>query len=79
MRRGRYPGAPRFPFVPGYDLVGTVTKTGPGVDPALAGQRVAALTKTGGWASHAQLTAADLVPSRTASTRPRPRPWSSTG
>ena len=62
MRRGRYPGQPRFPFVPGYDLVGTVTATGPGTDPALAGQRVAALTKTGGWASHVLLPAADLVP-----------------
>jgi NADPH2:quinone reductase len=62
MRRGRYPGAPKFPFVPGYDLVGTVTSVGPDVDPALVGQRVAALTKSGGWASHALLTAADLVP-----------------
>ena len=55
MRRGRYPGAPKFPFVPGYDLVGTVTSVGPDVDPALVGQRVAALTKSGGWASHALL------------------------
>ncbi len=62
MRRGRYPGQPRFPFVPGYDLVGTVIATGPGVDPALTGRRVAAMTKTGGWASHALLPAADLVP-----------------
>ena len=37
MRRGRYYGQPSFPFVPGYDLVGTVEATGPGVDPALAG------------------------------------------
>jgi len=61
MRRGRYPGQPRFPFVPGYDLVGTVAAVGPGVDAALVGTRVAALTKTGGWATHAVLTAADLV------------------
>ena len=62
MRRGRYPGQPRFPFVPGYDLVGVVTAVGPGVGPALLGIRVAALTKTGGWATHAVRTAADLVP-----------------
>jgi NADPH:quinone reductase-like Zn-dependent oxidoreductase len=62
MRRGRYPGQPKFPFVPGYDLVGTVTALGAGVDPELLGRRVAAMTKTGGWASHALLTAADLVP-----------------
>ena len=61
MRRGRYPGQPTFPFVPGYDLVGTVTATGPGVDPALVGRRVAAITKTGGWTTHAALLAEDLV------------------
>src|SRR3954452_24153477 len=62
MRRGRYPGQPKFPFVPGYDLVGTVTAIGAGVDGALVGQRVAAMTKTGGWASHALLEAVDVVP-----------------
>lgn len=61
MRRGRYPGQPAFPFVPGYDLVGTVTATGPGVTTPVAGQRVAAMTKTGGWATHALVPAADLV------------------
>src|SRR5712691_2689761 len=61
MRRGRYYGQPPFPFVPGYDLVGVVEAVGPGVDHALAGRRVAALTKTGGWASAVLLTAADLV------------------
>lgn len=59
--RGRYPGQPTFPFVPGYDLVGTVTATGPGVDPALVGARVAAMTRTGGWTTYAALPAADLV------------------
>ncbi|MVN87130.1 zinc-binding dehydrogenase [Deinococcus sp. HMF7620] len=62
MRRGRYPGQPKFPFVPGYDLVGTVLEVGPAVDPALVGLRVAAATKTGGWTTHALITAADLVP-----------------
>jgi NADPH:quinone reductase-like Zn-dependent oxidoreductase len=61
MRRNRYPGQPKFPFVPGYDLVGIVQSVGPGVEPALVGQRVAALTKTGGWASHVLLAAADVV------------------
>jgi NADPH:quinone reductase-like Zn-dependent oxidoreductase len=61
MRRGRYYGQPPFPFVPGYDLVGVVEAVGPGVEPALLGRRVAALTKTGGWATAALLTAADLV------------------
>ena len=61
MRRGKYYGQPAFPFVPGYDLVGTVAALGPAVDPALLGQRVAALTKTGGWATHVLLPADDLI------------------
>lgn len=62
MRRGRYYEQPKFPFVPGYDLVGTVVETGPGVDPALIGTRVAAMTKIGGWASYVLLSAGDLLP-----------------
>jgi NADPH:quinone reductase-like Zn-dependent oxidoreductase len=62
MRRGKYYDQPPFPFVPGYDIVGTVTATGPGVDPALVGQRFAAVTKVGSWASHQLIDAADLVP-----------------
>lgn len=62
MRRGRYYEQPKFPFVPGYDLVGTVVATGPGVNPALLGKRVAAMTKIGGWASHVLLSANDLLP-----------------
>jgi NADPH:quinone reductase-like Zn-dependent oxidoreductase len=61
MRLGRYPGQPAFPFVPGYDLVGTVVALGPDVEAGLLGQRVAAMTKTGGWASHALLQAVDVV------------------
>ncbi|WP_354701680.1 medium chain dehydrogenase/reductase family protein [Paraconexibacter sp. AEG42_29] len=62
MRRGRYPGQPRFPFVPGYDLVGVVGRVGEGVAPGLVGQRVAVATKTGGWTTHAVVDAADLIP-----------------
>ena len=62
MRRGKYPGQPKFPFVPGYDLVGIVTLVGPGVDQVSVGQRVAAVTKTGGWADFVLLPAADLFP-----------------
>ncbi|WP_327010222.1 medium chain dehydrogenase/reductase family protein [Dactylosporangium sp. NBC_01737] len=53
MRRGKYYDMPPFPFVPGYDLVGVVEGTG---------RRVAALTKTGGWADRVVLDEADLVP-----------------
>ncbi|WP_414944008.1 medium chain dehydrogenase/reductase family protein [Amycolatopsis sp. cmx-11-32] len=61
MRRGKYYDQPPFPFVPGYDLVGTVLTTGDGVDRSLGGRRIAALTKVGGWASHVVLDAADVV------------------
>ncbi len=62
MRRGKYYDQPPFPFVPGYDLVGTVTAVGAGVDPALVGRRHGAITKTGGWATDVVVDAADLVP-----------------
>jgi NADPH:quinone reductase-like Zn-dependent oxidoreductase len=62
MLRGRYPGQPKFPFVLGYDLVGRVSEVGSSADPALIGQRVAAVTKTGGWTTHALIDARNLVP-----------------
>ena len=58
MRRGKYYDQPAFPFVPGYDVVGTVEQA---EDETLIGRRVAALTKTGGWAGHVVLDAADLI------------------
>ncbi|MFI9650625.1 medium chain dehydrogenase/reductase family protein [Streptomyces sp. NPDC052040] len=65
MRRGKYYDMPAFPFVPGYDLVGTVEALGaavPGGPRPVIGQRVAALTKTGGWADRVLLDTADLIP-----------------
>lgn len=61
MRRGKYYDQPPFPFVPGYDLVGLVERSGNGGGPAV-GQRVAAVTKVGAWADRVLLDAADLVP-----------------
>ena len=61
MRRGKYYNQPPFPFVPGYDLVGTVTAVGAGVAPTMIGRRYAAITKVGGWASDVLVDAADLV------------------
>src|SRR3954471_32176 len=62
MRLGRYPGQPAFPFVPGYDLVGVVTELGPEVTEVRVGQRVAAITKVGGWADYTIRAANELVP-----------------
>ncbi|HEY3872986.1 MAG TPA: medium chain dehydrogenase/reductase family protein [Actinocrinis sp.] len=61
MRRGRYYDQPAFPFVPGYDVVGTVQAVGDGVEGGLLGKRVAALTKIGGWSTHVLVDAADVV------------------
>lgn len=61
MRRGRYFMQPAFPFTPGYDLVGTVTAVGAGVDPAMRGRRVSSLTKTGAWTGRAVVAARDSV------------------
>jgi NADPH:quinone reductase-like Zn-dependent oxidoreductase len=56
MRRGRYPGQPAFPFVPGYDLVGTVVAVGAGAGGFSIGDRIAAMTLVGAWA---ELSAVD--------------------
>jgi len=61
MRRGRYFGQPAFPFTPGYDLIGRVLSVGPGGDTELIGRRVATMTKTGGWATHAVVESRDTV------------------
>ena len=61
MLRGRYPGQPSFPFVPGYDLVGRVIEVGAGVDRSLTGRRVATMTETGGWSEYVILRAGELV------------------
>ena len=79
MRHGRYYDQPKFPFVPGYDLVGTVRAVGPGGDDALVGTRVAAVTKAGGWARHALVDIDALAPVPGGRTPPRPRQSSSTG
>jgi NADPH:quinone reductase-like Zn-dependent oxidoreductase len=62
MRRGLYPGAPKLPFAPGYDIVGEVHALGEGVDQFAIGQRVAALTMTGGYSRYAVVPPDRLVP-----------------
>ena len=61
MLKGRYFNQPKFPFVPGYDLVGTVEEVGDGVGEELLGRRVAALTETGAWATRVALDARNLA------------------
>ena len=48
-RLGLYPDAPPLPFVPGYEVSGTVDALGDGVDPSWNGERVTAVTRFGGY------------------------------
>jgi NADPH:quinone reductase-like Zn-dependent oxidoreductase len=50
-RIGRYDLAPEPPFVPGIEVSGTVAEVGPGVAGLVAGDRVAAMTRFGGYAA----------------------------
>lgn len=58
----RYPRQPKYPFVPGYDLVGEVTEVGQGVTGPQVGDRVAALLVTGAWRTHVVVRADRVVP-----------------
>jgi NADPH:quinone reductase-like Zn-dependent oxidoreductase len=68
IRRGRYPGAPKPPFTPGYAMVGVVDQLGPQTAPeaeisSLAvGQAVAALTFYGSYSQYLCLPVHELVP-----------------
>ncbi len=61
IRRGSYPGLPRLPFTPGYDLVGVIDAVGPGVSVLSPGQMVAALTVFGSYSQYICLPAENLV------------------
>lgn len=60
MRTGLYPGV-KAPVTPGYDFVGRIEALGDGVEGFQVGQRVAALTVTGSYASRRNVEARYLV------------------
>jgi NADPH:quinone reductase-like Zn-dependent oxidoreductase len=63
IRRGRYPDFKGpLPFTPGYELVGVVEETGPGVPAQRKGQLVADLCVVGGYAQYAIRPERFLVP-----------------
>jgi NADPH:quinone reductase-like Zn-dependent oxidoreductase len=63
IRRGRYPDFKGpLPFTPGYEIVGVVEKTGPGVEAPREGELVADLCVVGGYAQYAIRPARYLVP-----------------
>ncbi|MET8896951.1 zinc-binding dehydrogenase [Streptomyces albogriseolus] len=61
MLQHLHPFPPRFPFVPGYDLVGRVVETGPGVTGLRPGDRVAAMPRQGAWQEYVELPAKHLA------------------
>ena len=60
IRRGRYPGAPRPPFTPGYAMAGVVDQLGPGASRP-EGQVVAALTFYGSYSQYICVSVDELV------------------
>ena len=62
MRTGSHLFRPKFPFVPGYEVVGVVDAIGDGVSGFTPGQRVCALTEIGGWAEYFTREADHFVP-----------------
>ena len=61
-RNGLYPDAPKNPAVLGYDVAGTVYQKGKEVNHVSIGQRVAALTRFGGYAQYAKTFAEGVSP-----------------
>ena len=49
-RLGLYPGAPKPPFTPGYEIAGEVAAVGSGIKDLVPGDRVFAITRFGGYA-----------------------------
>jgi NADPH:quinone reductase-like Zn-dependent oxidoreductase len=61
MRRGKYMFAPDYPFVPGYESVGTVDAIGDGVTGFAVGERVCALLVHGGYAEYVTRDAREWI------------------
>ena len=61
VRRGNRPWLPKFPFTPGYAILGVVDAVGSEVTRVAVGDRVAALTNFGGYAEYIYWDARSLV------------------
>jgi NADPH:quinone reductase-like Zn-dependent oxidoreductase len=61
-RAGLYADAPPLPAVMGYEVAGTVTEAGAGVDGVAVGHRVVAATRFGGQAEEVVAGAGDVFP-----------------
>ena len=60
-RVGLYPGAPKLPAIIGFEVAGTISAVGGGVDPARIGQRVLAGTRFGGYADIVEVPESDTA------------------
>ena len=62
MRMGLYPGAPKTPFVPGYEAAGVVDRVGRGAEGVMAGMEVIVPTNYGGYADTLLVNSTELIP-----------------
>jgi len=61
-RKGLYPTSTPPPFIPGFEVAGTVIGVGEGVEGVPAGQRVTGFAPKGGYAELAVMPAASAIP-----------------
>jgi NADPH:quinone reductase-like Zn-dependent oxidoreductase len=61
MMQGLYGDAPKTPFVPGYEVVGSIQAVGEGVSAEMLHQRIMAFTPFGGFSSMIDLPASQVV------------------
>jgi NADPH:quinone reductase len=61
-RRNQYVEPQELPFTPGSEIAGTVAEVGESVEDVNVGDRVVALTGTGGYAGYAAAPARNLIP-----------------
>ncbi|MGF1563629.1 MAG: NADPH:quinone oxidoreductase family protein [Geminicoccaceae bacterium] len=61
ITRGKYQEKPTLPFVPGFEVAGTIDAIGTDVDGVVVGDRVMAVLDHGGFAEYALARAADIV------------------
>jgi NADPH:quinone reductase-like Zn-dependent oxidoreductase len=62
QRMGLYQAAPKRPFVPGFEVSGTIAALGAGVDDVAVGDDVAAVSRFGAYTSHLNVPVANLFP-----------------
>ncbi len=62
MRMGLYPGAPKTPFVPGYEAAGVIDKLGAGTQGVAEGEAVVAPTNFGGYSDTLLARAEEVFP-----------------